>query len=118
MMSTRAPSVNRTAAERITVVAFALLYVVLFNRTWPHGDAQRIVRQIESSELLWNPNHLLLEPIGYYFHALLSALGLTLDPLTSFEILSGIATLISLAIFHAALLRAGVASAATRLLCV
>ncbi|MBM0106223.1 hypothetical protein JM946_15935 [Steroidobacter sp. S1-65] len=117
-MSTTAPSAPRTAAERIAIVAFALVYLIVFNRTLPHGDAQRVVRQIESAELLWNPNHLLLEPIGYYFHALLTALGLALDPLASFEILSGIATLISLTIFHAALLRAGIASPATRLLCV
>lgn len=117
-MSTTAPSADRTAAERIGVLAVALVYIIVFNRIWPHGDAQRIVRQIDSAELHWNPNHLLLEPIGYYFHALLTALGLQLDPLTSFEILSGIGTLLSLAIFHAALLRAGIASPATRLLCV
>jgi hypothetical protein len=119
MMSTTAPSVSgRTLAERIAIVAFAAVYVIFFNRTWPHGDAQRIVRQIELAHLNWNPNHLLLDPSGYYFSALLSKLGVLIDPLTAFEILSGVATLISLVIFHAALVRGGVARTATRLLCV
>ena len=123
-MSTPAPSVgSRTAAaritpERIAIVAFVAAYVTFFNRTWPHGDAQRIVTQIERSHLIWNPNHLLLDPLGYYFSVLLTKLGVTIDPLTAFELLSGVTTLISLLIFHAALLRAGVASPATRLLCV
>ncbi|MDY6945769.1 MAG: hypothetical protein SXG53_08630 [Pseudomonadota bacterium] len=117
-MSTSLHSGSRAVAERVAIVAFAAVYVILFNRTWPHGDAQRIVRQIEESHLLWNPNHLLLDPIGYYFSVVLTRLGVMIDPLTAFEILSGIATLMSLLIFHAALLRGGVASPATRLLCV
>lgn len=118
-MSTTVHSVSsRTAVERIAIGAFAAAYVIFFNRTWPHGDAQRIVRQIEQSDLTWNPNHLLLDPSGYYLSVLLTKLGVMLDPLTAFEILSGVATVISLLIFHAALLRAGVASPATRLLCV
>jgi hypothetical protein len=117
-MSTTASSAPRTTGERIALVAFVAAYVILFNRTWPHGDAQRIVQQIAASDLIWNPNHLLLDPFGYYFSVLLTQLGVTIDPLTAFEILSGVATVIALLIFHAALLRAGVASPATRLLCV
>lgn len=118
-MSTPAPFISsRTALERLAIVAFAAAYVIFFNRTWPHGDAQRIVTQIDRSHLIWNPNHLLLDPLGYYFSVLLTRLGVVIDPLTAFEILSGVTTVIALLIFHAALLRAGLASPATRLLCV
>lgn len=111
-----AASASKVMVERIGVALAAAAYLFIFNRTLPHGDAQRIVRQFEQSHLIWNPNHLLLDPLGYGFTALLAKFGITLDPLAGFELLSGIGTLIALLIFHSLLLRAGVADRATRLL--
>jgi hypothetical protein len=103
------------AHERIGITLFALVYLILFNRVLPHGDALRIVRQIEASDLIWNPNHLLFDPLGYGFYRLVERLRIPLDALTSFELLSGVSTIISLVLFHAVLCRAGVAHRGVRL---
>lgn len=86
--------------ERIAILAGATLFLALFNRALPDGDAMRIVRQIEAHDLHWNPNHLLFDPLGYAWHWLLSAAGFAIEPLSSFELISAIATLASLWIFH------------------
>src|SRR5688500_6099612 len=96
--------------EKLGIAAASAAYLTWFNHTLPHGDALRIVRQIQSSTLVWNPNHLLLDPLGYASYRLSSALGLSLDPLACFELLSAAATIISLLLFHAVLGRAGVSA--------
>jgi hypothetical protein len=102
--------------ERLGILAACALYLWVFNREVPHGDALRIVRQVEASHLVWNPNHLLFDPLGYAFHHLLSGLGSGISILGSFELLAAIATLVSMWLFHALLCRAGVASPALRVL--
>ena len=102
--------------ERLGIGLACSVYLWVFNRELPHGDALRIVRQVESSDLIWNPNHLLFDPLGFGFHRLLTGLGLQIPVLGSFELISAIATLVSLWMFHALLCRAGVASRALRLL--
>lgn len=86
--------------ERFVALALASIYLFIFNRTLPDGDALRVVRQITANDLQWNPNHLLFDPLGYAWHGILSAVGFTIEPLASFEAISAIATLASLWIFH------------------
>jgi hypothetical protein len=94
--------------DRVLILAGAMLYLIIFWQIIPHGDALRVVRQIESSNLIWNPNHLIFDPIGYAVYRLLSRFLADVTPLASFEIISVIATLVSLMIFYEILLRLGV----------
>ena len=94
--------------EKALILTAAIIYLWIFNQTLPHGDALRVVRQIESSDLVWNPNHLIFDPIGYAFYRLLSRYLADVTPLASFEIISVIATLVSLMIFVETLVRSGV----------
>ncbi len=86
--------------EKVFILFFTSIYLYFFNLTIPHGDALRISRQMDAGILMWNPNHLLLDPFGYYWHAFLQTSGLSITHLNSFELISGISTLISLLIFH------------------
>jgi len=94
--------------DRLIIVAFSTMYLVVFNRTVPHGDALRVVRQIQTGDLIWNPNHLIFDPVGYGWFAWLRQLGFGISELDSFEIISGVTAVASLLIFHAVLLRLGV----------
>lgn len=94
--------------ERSAIVMLGTLYLVAFNRVVPHGDALRVVRQIQENHLIWNPNHLIFDPLGYGWFVLLGKLGFSISALDSFEIISGISTVISLLIFHGLLLQIGV----------
>jgi hypothetical protein len=102
--------------ERLGLLVFVGLYLVIFNVNVPHGDALRIARQIAASELIWNPNHLLLDPFGYFWHSLLQALGSNISVLGGFELISALSTLLSLLLFHKILLRLQVKSSGIRLL--
>jgi hypothetical protein len=99
------PSVRRIRTERLAIGVLASAYLIAFNRVVPHGDALRIVRQIENKHLIWNPNHLTFDPVGYGWFALLQAFGAPISALDSFEIISGVSTIVSLLIFHALLVR-------------
>jgi hypothetical protein len=104
--------------ERSAIIVLAVVYLIVFNRVTPHGDALRIVRQIQDSHLIWNPNHLIFDPLGYGWYALLGKFGFSISALDSFEIISGITAVTSLLIFHALLLQAGVKSWGVRVLAV
>lgn len=96
--------------ERILIVLGAIVYLSAFSRTVPHGDALRVVRQIQTEQLSWNPNHLMFDPIGYGWYMLLKTTGFNVSALASFEIISVISTIASLIIFHAILVQLGVKS--------
>jgi hypothetical protein len=104
--TTRAPA--SVGVEKAIIALASGAYLALFDHTLPHGDALRIVRQIDESGLVWNPNHLLLDPLGYAAYHVSSALGLGLSALDCFELLAALATVISLILFHSVLVRAGV----------
>jgi hypothetical protein len=104
--------------ERFFITTFCFAYLVIFNRVVPHGDALRVVRQIEDSHLIWNPNHLIFDPIGYVWFLSLQKIGFSLSALDSFEIISGVAAVVSVLIFHALLLEIGVRKLVVRLLAV
>lgn len=94
--------------EYLTITLFTAMYLIVFNRTVPHGDALRIVRQIQDNHLIWNPNHLIFDPLGYGWHWLLENFGINISVLNSFEIISGVSTVVSLIIFHAILVQVGI----------
>jgi len=104
--------------ERLGIVLLCAIYLILFNVELPNGDAYRIVRQIQASDLQWNPNHLLLDPIGYAWYHLLEYLNFTLTALESFEIITFISTVASLLLFHMVLIEAGIKQQAIRLFAV
>lgn len=94
--------------ERLALIVLTTIYLVVFNRTMPHSDALWIVRQIENHHLIWNPNHLFFDPLGYGWYLFLEKLGFSISALDSFEIISGLSTILSLLIFHALLVQLGV----------
>lgn len=96
--------------EKTLISAGTAVYLWRFNQIVPHGDALRIVRQIESSDLAWNPNHLIFDPIGYGFYFILKRCSFDIQPLACFELLSGIATIVSVMLFFQILVRSGVKS--------
>ncbi len=106
---------HQLAFERVLMCFAAAAYLLLIDITIPHGDALRITRQIASLELHLNPNHLLLEPIGYAWYRLLESIGCDISVLNSFELLSGLATIGSLLLFHQALILIGVREPLVRL---
>lgn len=104
--------------ERIGIITASFIYLLVFNVNLPHGDALRIVNQIEAGSLSWNPNHLLLDPLGYAWYNLLESFGFDITPLASFEIIAFVSTLISLLLFHFVLAAAGIQGWVTRILAV
>jgi hypothetical protein len=102
--------------ERLLTVVLSTAYLVVFNRTAPHGDALRVVRQIQNQDLIWNPNHLIFDPFGYGWVALLRSFGASITELDAFEIISGASAVASLLIFHAVLLQLGVRRRGPRIL--
>jgi len=102
------PTIKKIWWERSVIVGVISIYLIIFNRTVAHGDALRIVRQIDSGHLEWNPNHLIFDPIGYAWYFFLQKLGISISALNSFEVISGITTILSLLIFHKLLLKIGV----------
>ena len=111
-------ALSKVNLERSIILVFVGLYLVVFNRDLPHGDAMRIVAQIRADELLWNPNHLFSYPFGFYWYKALNGLGLPISELGSFEIISGVCTLVSLYLFHKILVELSVNQATTRVLLV
>jgi hypothetical protein len=104
--------------ERIALLILTCIYLVVFNPELPHGDALRIVDQISSLSLDWNPNHLLLDPIGYYWYFFLQHITGSITPLASFELISAISTLISVYLFHLILLNQKTDDFKTRVLAI
>lgn len=101
--------------ERLLLLSATTIYLVVFNRTLPHGDALRVVRQIEQGQLAWNPNHLLFDPIGYGLFRAMELASLGLSPLGTFELLSGVATLTTVWLLHELFRRVGADRAYVRL---
>lgn len=108
----------RQYSEMFALAVGALVYLAAFNQQQPHSDALRIVRQIDAGDLIWNPNHLIFDPLGFVVFRLLSAIFPGMTPLDCFEVISALATILSLLLFHAILVRANIEKTATRILAV
>lgn len=92
--------VHRAWLESLCVAAIAALAVYLFRTGAPNGDGRVYMRQIEAGLLVWNPNHLLMQPVGVAAFAISERLGLGVPLLTVLRLLSGTSAVVSLVIFH------------------
>ena len=104
-------------AERVLLVGLVFAYLLTFDQVLPHGDALRIVRQVETAHLVWNPNHLFFDPLGYAI-AWMANVRDREGVLEIFERVSIFATLVSLWVFHGVLVRAAVGRWARVVLCI
>ncbi len=86
------------AFELSLLMVLVSAYLLAFSVAAPHGDAMRIVRQVDAGELRLNPNHLLIEPLGYYAHRVANSAGAGLSPLQVFAVISGVSTLVTMAL--------------------
>lgn len=101
--------------EKLALSAVVVIYLAIFSTESPTGDALVYVNHVLEGNVYWNPNHLLMDPVGYYWHGLITALGSNEGPLFSFKLLSGLSAVISLVIFHSVLLTLGVRSTSVRI---
>ena len=87
--------------DGIGLALFALLYLYCFRSMIPSGDGEVYAAQIASGELVWNPNHLLMQPIGFVWANLLSSLGVSI--IDSLQLLSALAAALTVFLFNWAL---------------
>lgn len=101
-----APTIVPTSAwriERLSIAAAAALCLAMLQVEVPNGDGRVYIGLIEAGRFAWNPNHLLMQPIGLLWVRLLHAGWPTLPVFTALKLLSGLAALAAILIFHSAL---------------
>lgn len=101
--------------ERIALLAVLAVFLSIFKTTIPSGDGLAYVRIIDSGVIDWNPNHLLMAPVGFIWHNALALVGVTDSPIVSLKLLSGLSALLSILLFHIILSKQEAASVAWRL---
>jgi hypothetical protein len=89
-------------------------YLVACRTRLVSGDGAAYADQVASGLVSWNPNHLLMNPIAHAWTALVSAAPGDVPILIGLKILSGVAALTSVLLFHALLVALPVAPAAAR----
>jgi hypothetical protein len=102
-------------AERLILLFALSIFLIIFKTNIPSGDGLAYVRMINSGVLDWNPNHLLMAPAGLLWHRAMSLLGITQSPIVSLKLLSGVAAVLSILIFHFILTNMQVKKTTTRL---
>src|SRR5690606_38141843 len=105
-------------AERFFIALAAAIYLWLFATVIPSGDGQVYARHIDAGEWVWNPNHLLMDPVGMVWLLALRVIDPDFPALTGLKLISGITTVLSLLLFHCVLVESGIRSGMVRLLCV
>jgi hypothetical protein len=103
-------------AERIALMVGLGIYLYALQSDAPNGDGQVYMRQIEAGRVVWNPNHLLMEPIGLWAFRLMRAVGLDWSLFGVLKVLSACAAVVSTGLFHATLSAVPEASRAHRVL--
>lgn len=102
------------ARERLALTLAVGLYLVLCRTRLYSGDGVAYADQATSGLLLWNPNHLLMNPIAHAWTALVAAAPGDVPAIVGLKVLSGLVALASVLLFHRVLLALPVASAAAR----
>lgn len=102
--------------ERGLLAAVVGAYLWLLSTDAPNGDGWVYINSVQSGQFDWNPNHLYMQPVGLLAYRLVSALGLGWSVFTTLKVLSGLAAVATVVLFHATLCVAGVRSPAVRLL--
>jgi len=78
----------------------AAVFLIVFQSDVPNGDGRVYIRQITEGLFVWNPNHLLMEPLGLVWYRLVQALGLGWTLFGALKVLAGVAAIATLVIFH------------------
>lgn len=112
------PTGREITLERCAIALAAALFLWFFRTVIYSGDALVYTAHIDANLLVWNPNHLFMDPVAYGWCHLLWSFGLDISPIDALKIISGGATLVTLILFHAVLLQAGVNHRVIRLLAV
>ncbi len=118
MPATHSDSTGRAAVwlEALALAAGIACYLFALQADAPNGDGRVYMRQIESGAVVWNPNHLLMQPAGAW---LARAAGMLCPGATLFAVLkliSGASAVLSIVLFHRVLLALDVRSGAVRIL--
>lgn len=96
--------------ERLLLAVATLLYLWVFATVVPSGDGLVYVWHIEASDVWINPNHLLMDPVGYAFCQVLWGVGLPIETIDALKLISAACTVATLLLFHSVLVAAGIAS--------
>lgn len=105
-------------AERLLIALATAAYLWLFATVLPSGDGEVYARHIDAGEWVWNPNHLLMDPLGMGWVLALRSIDADFPALVGLKLISGISTVLSLLLFHCVLVESGIRSSTVRLLCV
>jgi len=84
----------------LAIVVTAAVLLVVFQADVPNGDGRVYIRQITEGGFLWNPNHLLMEPMGLVWFRLTQALGLGWSLFGALKVLAGVSAIAATLIFH------------------
>jgi len=89
--------------EGIVAGLCAAVYLWIMQAQTPNGDGRVYIRIVESGSIVWNPNHLLMAPIGLAWYCLLQAIGLDWSIFASLKALSGLATVATVVLVYRAI---------------
>ena len=101
--------------ERVILIVVAAVYLWMFTPDRPNGDGWNYINSVTAGVFVWNPNHLLFQPIGLLFAKLLAGLGVQVSTFVALKLLSALGAIGAVLLFHATLSAAGVTSRAARL---
>lgn len=94
--------------ERAAIVLLVSFYLLCFKTVIPSADALVYIRHLDQGLLVWNPNHLLMDPVAYFSSSLMGVLGIPVSAITLLKFVSGMSTVVALLLFHSVLLEIGV----------
>lgn len=104
------PASQNLASQRMALLLCMASYLFFFRTIMPSGDALVYLNHVREGSLIWNPNHLLMDPVAYLWSKTLGWLGITEDGVTALKVLSGLSALVAIAIFDMVLVEAGIKS--------
>lgn len=90
-------------AERLILLLIVGLYLWIFTPDNPNGDGWVYINGVDSGAVSWNPNHLYMQPTGLLFSRLVGALGLGWSTFTTLKVLSALASIAAILLFHTTL---------------
>ena len=81
-------------AERLLIALATAAYLWLFATVLPSGDGEVYARHIDAGEWVWNPNHLLMDPLGMGWVLALRSIDADFPALVGLKLISGISTVL------------------------
>jgi hypothetical protein len=84
----------------IAIAVAAAIFLIAFQADLPNGDGRVYLRQITAGHFVWNPNHLLMEPIGLVWFRLTQVLGTGWSLFGALKVLAGISAIAATLIFY------------------